>query len=411
MKVLHIIPSVAPVRGGPSYAAIDTVKALRNLEVDAEIVTTNDNGAELLDVPLGKLVQYHRVPIRFFPRFSPPLNFVKDFVFSTEFTKWLWSNIESYDLVHLHLMFNYPCTAAMIIARRKKIPYIVRPSGLLCNWSLQQKSLKKQLYLKAIELANLNQAQAIEYTSKLEQQEAATLNLKSSNLVLPLGLYLPEAIADARVRLRQKLSLAEDEPIILFMSRLHHKKGLEYLIPALQKLDNRPFTFLLAGSGDPSYEAQIVNLLKASGIYDRTHIAGFVTGKEKDLFLQGSDIFALTSHSESFGLAVLEAIAAGLTVVTTPKVPLASVVEEHQLGSITTLNIDDIARSLQQCLDKLKDRDLTQTRKHRSHQLIISQYTWESIAIAMKQVYQQIIEEQALTCDPKIFFSGERKML
>ncbi len=395
MKVLHVIPSIAPVRGGPGHAVIDTVKALQHLGVDAEIVTTNDNGAELLNVELEKLIEYKEVPVRFFPRFSPPINFVKDFVFSRQLTAWLWSNIENYDLVHLHLMFNYPCTAAMVIARKKNVPYIVRPNGLLCQWSLQQKSWKKKLYLKAIEQANLNRAEAVEYTAILEQQEAAPLGLESANFILPYGLYVPEAISEARVRLRQMLQIPDNEPVILFMSRLHHKKGLEHLIPALQKLSNHSFTFLLAGSGEPDYEAEIVTLLKASGLYERTHMAGFVTGEQKNLFLQGSDIFALTSHSESFGLAVLEAIAAGLAIVTTPGVPLASVVEEHQLGLITSLEIEDITNSLEKCLDNLETHDSTKNRQNRSRQLILSEYTWESIAIKMQQIYQTIIEKKS----------------
>jgi glycosyltransferase involved in cell wall biosynthesis len=397
MKVLHVIPSVSPVRGGPGHAVIDLVKALCDRNIETEIITTNDNGSELLDVPLGKLIQYKQVPIRFFPRFSPPVSFIQEFVFSRQLTQWLWQHIDEYDLIHLHLMFNYPCTAAMTIARIKKVPYIVRPNGLLCRWSLQQKSLKKRLYLQAIERANLDNSQALEFTAPLEQEEVAALGFKANNFILPYGLYLNAPIPDARYRLRQILQVPEDEPIILFMSRLHHKKGLEYLIPALQKLEHRRFTFLLAGSGDPKYEAQLQALLKSSGIEHRTYFAGFVAGERKNLFLQGSDIFALTSHSESFGLAVLEAISAGLSVVTTPQVPLASIVDEYQLGEVTLLNIDDIAISLNQCLDSLTDISSTQARQERSRQLIVEQYTWDAIADKMQEIYRTIIQQKSIT--------------
>jgi glycosyltransferase involved in cell wall biosynthesis len=154
---------------------------------------------------------------------------------------------------------------------------------------------------------------------------------------------------------------------------------------------------LLAGSGDPKYEAQLQALLKSSGIEHRTYFAGFVAGERKNLFLQGSDIFALTSHSESFGLAVLEAISAGLSVVTTPQVPLASIVDEYQLGAVTLLNIDDITISLNQCLDSLTDISSTQARQERSRQLIVEQYTWDAIADKMQEIYRTIIQQKSIT--------------
>jgi glycosyltransferase involved in cell wall biosynthesis len=366
------------------------VKALRSLGVDAEIATTNDNGPGLLEVPLQQCIEYEQVPVWFFPRFSPSVESLREFAFSTQLTAWLWQYLPEYDLLHIHAIFSYSSTAAMEIARIRRIPYIVRPLGQLCQWSLQQGARKKQLYLNLIERANINHSQALHFTSQQEQQEVSLLGLKPPSFILPHGLSLPDPIPDARARLRQLLKVPADEPVILFMSRLHPKKGLDYLIHALGKITHERFTFLLAGSGSPEYEAEIDTLLVSAGIRERTYLSGFVAGEMKSLLLQGSDMFALISHSENFGIAVLEALAAGLPVLVTPGVALASVVEQHKLGYVTELDVAAVASALQHFL-----RDSKQAAEigERARQLIFEQYTWERVATKMTEVYSSALDK------------------
>jgi glycosyltransferase involved in cell wall biosynthesis len=390
MKILHVIPSIATVRGGPSQAVQEIVKELLTLDVDAEIVTTNDNGNDLLDVPLGQLIKYNDVPVQFFQRFSPKIHAIREFAFSSQLTRWLWKNISEYDLLHIHAIFSYPSTIAMAIARLKNVPYIVRPLGQLCEWSLQQSARKKQIYLDLIERENLKHSQAIHFTSELEQQEAEQLNLGVPGFVLPHGLSIPPAIPDARLRLRQHLNLPVDQPIILFLSRLHPKKGLDYLIPALGKLQNYRSTFVIAGSGSSEYTDQLKSLVMSAGISDRTHFTGFLAGDTKNLFLQGSDLFALTSHSENFGVAVLEALAAGLPVLITPGVALAAVVEQDKLGYVIPQDVLQIANAIE---DFLNQPQLSKEMGDRARQLVLDKYTWNNIARQMIEIYTRIIKK------------------
>ena len=397
MKVLHIIPSVSPVRGGPSQAVLEMVNALCEQGITAEIVTTNDHGAELLDVALNQWIKYplrsseESVSVRFFSRFSPKINSLREFAFSSTFTTWLWHHIANYDLVHIHAIFSYPSTIAMAIARLQKVPYIVRPIGQLCEWSLQQGASKKQMYLNLLERANINHSQCLHLTSEQEQREVSKLYLKTPNFIAPLGLSLPTPIPDARQRLRQHFNLRSDEPIILFLSRLHPKKGLEYLIPALGKLTHQRFSFILAGSGDPEYTAQVQSLLVAHGMCDRTYSTGFVEGELKNLLLQGSDLFALTSHSENFGIAVLEAMAAGLPVLVTPEVALAAEVKQYQIGYVTELNVPNIITTLEEYLTNVEQ---AQDMGRQARQFVLEHYTWNQIAAHLIQIYQAVIERK-----------------
>ncbi|MGB3495756.1 MAG: glycosyltransferase [Elainellaceae cyanobacterium] len=388
MKVLHVIPSVAPVRGGPSQAIFQMVCALNQQNIKADIATTDDNGSFRLDVPLHHSVQYYGVPVRFFPRFSPAAAAVREFAFSSAFTTWLWHSITDYDLIHVHAIFSYVPTAAMAIARLKGVPYVVRPLGQLCQWSLQQSQRRKQLYLDLIERANLSHANAIHFTSDAERVEAKSLGLKTPGVVIPHGLTLAPTISDAPAQLRQWLQLPGDEPIILFLSRLHPKKGLEVLIKSLMRMADQRFTLLIAGSGDPSYEAKLRHLINQSGLGDRTRLVGFVSGHEKDLLLQGATLFTLTSHSENFGVAVLEALASRLPCVVTPGVALASMISRENLGWVPDLDEGAIANAISEALVQPEKR---QEIGDRARQFIEAHYTWEQVASRLIDTYQSIL--------------------
>jgi glycosyltransferase involved in cell wall biosynthesis len=388
VRILHVIPSISPARGGTSRAIIDMVHALLARGIDVEIATTNDNGDDLLDVPLGKYTIYDRIPTYFFPRFSPPIPALREFAFSGAFTTWLFQNIAKYDSIHVHALFSYTSTIAMTIARLKGIPYLTTPHGLLCEWSLKQSMQKKQAYLKLIERANLDRARSIHLTCQQEQDDVLALNFKSPTFVLPLALTeIPAQIPDAANLLRQSLNCPEDEPIILFLSRLHYKKGLDYLIPALGKLRDRRFTFVIAGNGTPAYEAEIQALLVTSGIDDRTQMVGYVEGEQKDLLIQGADLFALTSHSENFGISVLEALVVGTPVLVTPGVGLATVVRDHDLGYVTELDIEAITQTLDRYL---ADPDRAKMMGTRAREFTLEHYTWDKIATDLVRVYRSL---------------------
>ncbi|PZO35364.1 MAG: glycosyl transferase family 1 [Pseudanabaena frigida] len=393
MKVLHIIPSVAAVRGGPSQAVIEMVRALRSQGVDAEIATTNDNGKNLLDVPLyeltDRLTEYIDVPIRFFPRFSPNINPVREFAFSGALTVWLWQHIAEYDLVHVHAIFSYVSTIAMAISRIKNIPYINRPLGQLCEWSLQQSPLRKQIYLNAIERSNLLHSKSLHFTAQQEKEEFHQLGLNIPNFILPHGVHISTPIPNAQGKVREIIQIPDRCPIILFMSRIHAKKGLEYLIPALGKLREYNFAFIIAGSGESDYVNEIEELLKTHGIDDRTHLIGFVKGETKNLYLQGVDLFALTSHSENFGIAAIEALASGTPIFITDGVAIAPMVQEQAIGYVTKLDIEAIATTLQEFFDYPQ---IAKQKGDRATQHIAEHYTWAKIACNLIAIYANLLE-------------------
>lgn len=391
MKVLHVIPSIAAVRGGPSIAVIEMVRSLRDIGVDAAIATTNDNGNNLLDVQLNTLHEYEKAPVIFFARFSPSISPIREFAFSACLTTWLWKHLRDYDLIHVHAIFSYPSTIAMAIARLQNIPYLISPHGLLCNWSMQQGKFKKQLYLNLIERSNLECSKIIHLTAAQEQIELELLSWNLASVIVPLGLELLPPIANARAQLHQMLNISLEVPIILFLSRLHPKKGLDYLISALGKLcelDVYNFAFVIAGNGTAEYEAELEQLLQKFNLGDRTYKLGFITGKKKDICLQGADLYVLTSHSENFGIAVLEALASGTPALVTIGVALADLVKKQNLGWVVSLDSEAIAQSIQ---DFLEHQDIAKEIGDRASQYVAANYTWTKTAHRLSEIYDNIL--------------------
>ncbi len=392
LRILHVIPSLSPLLGGPSSAILPMVAALRASGVEAEIATTNGDGPGELDVPLGELTDYQGVATRFFPRCKAPLPGIRSFHYSRSLTAWLKEHIREYSALHVHMIFLFPSTAAMRIARAAGVPYLVRPVGMLDKWSLRQKAFKKKCYLGLVEGRNLEAATAFQVMSPQEKHELERLDLPGKLVEIPHGISPPALIPDAHGILRRKLGLEEREKIILFMSRFHPKKGLDLLIPALGKLRDSPFTLVLAGGGAPAYQGEIKRLLDDAVIAGRTVFPGFLRGGEKDLFLQGADLFALTSYDENFGISVLEALASGLPVLVTREVALSAFVESQNLGLTAATTAEAVRAALASALDKGASR-WDRKERGRIREVTLAKFQWEQVATQLAATYRDIISQ------------------
>ena len=391
MKLLHVIPSLAKVKGGPTQIILETVRALRKCGVEAEIATTNDNGSELLDVPLYQCVEYEQVPVWFLPRGFLPM---KEFIFSVDLTSWLQQHLKNYDLVHTHYLFSYAPTCAAAIARQQKIPYLVTPYGMLTPWAINHQRLKKQVY-SLIERHNLNRAVAIHCAKAEEEQDVRNFQISTPTFVVPYGVHLPAYQHQARQKLRNLFNIPSETPVVLFLSRFHPKKRPDLLIQALSKLAtlNHDFHLVLAGSGEPDYLTYLINLVSSLGLSDRTSIPGFVTGQDKDLLIQGSDMFVLPSFSENFGIAVAEAMAAGLPVIVTPDVQISPDIAEAKAGLVVEGDVDVLVDAIAQLLTSPQYR---QQLGENGKRLVSRRYSWSAIASQFNGIYHSILDQQPL---------------
>lgn len=387
MRVLHVIPSVSPLRGGPSKAVFEMVQALRNQGVEAEILTTNDDGPGIdLSLPIGRWCERQGVPLLAFQRWSPPLRPLREFAISPGLSRWLGRHVRRYDLLHIHAIFSFPSTWSMRQARRAGVPYLVRTIGQLSPWSLEQSAGRKRWMLKLLERSNLEGAAALHYTSRAERDEATPLKLQSPELVLPLGVHAVDSTL-----FPGPSPIAEGEPIrLLFLSRLHPKKQLDRLLQALAILQReRPdaaWSLAIAGDGDPAYRDDLRRLAQQLGIDDRCRWLGHLEGSAKLRQLAGAHWLVLPSAAENFGIAVAEALACGTPVIVSPQVAAAELVAGSGAGIIAESEPTLLAKALGQALEAPGEG-----MRRAARNLAEQRLAWSAIARDLTAAYTAIL--------------------
>jgi glycosyltransferase involved in cell wall biosynthesis len=367
------------------------VAALRREGVEAALVASDDDGAGRLNEPTGRWIEHRGVPVQLFPRWRAPIRPLRDFAWTPALASWLEANLSRWDLLHVHSLFSWPSSRGMAIARRLHTPYLIHCLGHLQPWSLDQSAWRKRLFLALFERRNLQGAAALQATSTMEAADFHRLRLHPPVYDLPLGVPLPDLRDDARRELQQALPALDPEAVrLLFLSRLHPKKGLERLLQALALLRRsqpaRPWQLLIAGSGEADYERRLRALATELGLADRCLWLGFVQGESKDRLLQGSDWFVLPSSAENFGIAVAEALAAATPVVVSPQVGLAPAVAEASAGLLSPLDPSELAATLSQALEQPRLPLSLAARR-----LAEERYGWPAIACRMIRSYEQIL--------------------
>src|SRR5262245_12331133 len=320
MNVLHVIPAVAPRYGGPSQAVVQMCRALMSRGIKQTIATTNADGPGVLPVDTGRETQYEEVPAIFFPR-----TFSERFKYSPGLSEWLRAEVHNYDAVHIHAVFSHSTFSAASACLKARVPYVIRPLGSLDPWSLSQNYLLKRVLLSAGLRRLLERASAIHYTTAEEMRLSSIVVQSSSGVVVPLG------VDEARWSVSRSESAENSTPQLLFLARLHPKKGVELLLQAFRKLQKenalKQWRLIIAGSGESNYVAEL-----RSQAGENVEFVGWIQGVEKYQVIQRADLFVLPSQQENFGISVAEAMALGVPVIVSKRVNLADEIVNANAG-------------------------------------------------------------------------------
>jgi len=375
MRILHVIPSVSERSGGPATAIVPMCRALMRQGTEVQLVSTTDGLAENPDV-----VEYKGVPAMFFP---PQLG--ASFKYSRPLAKWLSSNVKSFDLAHIHAVFNHSSVAASQACRKAGVPYVIRPLGTLDPWSMTQKSLRKGLFWRLSGKAMLHGASAVHYTSEAEKLSTERhLNLNHGK-VISLGIDAHNSNSNGRMF---------SEPYVLVLSRLHPKKAVDILIEAFQSLIRSEkfarWRLVIAGDGPPDYVSKLKGQVAATSHRDRITFTGWLDDDKKHEVLGGASLLALPSHQENFGLCVMEALSHSVPVLISPNVNLATEIVSANAGWISAIDKDALATRL---AEALSDEDELMKRGRAGKQLS-QRYSWENTASELMDLYRNILAQR-----------------
>ena len=387
MKILVVIPAIGNVYGGPSKSVIELSQAIGSKNVDLDIVTTNANGSNSLDVPLNCWIDEKNYRIQYFAYWN-----LKDYKISFSLTQWLWQNVKKYDLVHTNAIFSYAILPAYLSCIKYKIPYIITPRGMLEPWALSYKAWKKNSYYRLFEKPALNRASAIQMLTPLEAQGIKSLNLKAPNVIIPNGIHRHDFDPLTKPEtFFKKFPNTRNKQIIIFLGRIDPKKGLDLLAKAMGKIHQKfPQAHLVvAGSDNIDFLPKVKQYFEAENCLDKVTFTGLLTGELKYSALSAANIYVAPSYSEGFSMSVLEGMASGLPCVITTGCNFPEAAKANS-AYVTKIDAGEIANALLECLS---DRNAAKAMGISAREFIFQNYTWDKIALKMVEVYREILNK------------------
>jgi glycosyltransferase involved in cell wall biosynthesis len=312
---------------------------------------------------------------------------------SIDLLHWLGQHANDYDLVHIHALWSFATAVAARVARRFEVPYILRPAGMLSNYSRRRSAWKKQLYWRLVERRTVRCAAAFHATSAEEAAEVRAVRPDARIFVIPNGVD-DEAFVYARDvnALRQRCGkVAGQKPIVLFLSRLHPKKGiLDRLLPAMAAMPAQ-CVLAIVGADDPhspAHSNEVRAVVDALALQDRVVLLGPIEGEERWSLFDGADAFVLPSHAENFGIVVAEAMARACPVVVTDGVQSSTHVLTAGAGEVVSGDISALAGAL----DRVVSQPQLRERYGAAGRVYAEQhFRWNQIAQQVSQMYTDCI--------------------
>ncbi len=326
-NILHVITSLNPDDGGPP-------EMLRQLA--ANYLAIGDRlEVATLDMPDAPYLENCPFSVHALgPRNS-------SYGYSPKLRQWLYDNAPRFDLIVINNVWLFPAVAAWQAARRAKVPYVVFTHGALDVFFKKRyplKHLKKMLYWP-LQYAILRSAAAVLFTSDLEQ-ELALASFRPSrwrSIVVPYGTNPPPDEPEKQLdAFYGRMPSMRGRRFLLFLSRIHEKKGCDLLIGAFAELaaQHPDVDLVVAGPDQVQLQARLQLQAGQAGLTARVHWPGMLQGDAKFGAFRAAEAFVLPSHQENFGIVVAEALACGTPVLISNQVNIWHAIEADHVGLV-----------------------------------------------------------------------------
>ncbi|MCC6680128.1 MAG: glycosyltransferase [Phycisphaeraceae bacterium] len=292
------------------------------------------------------------------------------------------------DIVHIHCLWEWIQHAAASEARRCGKPYIFRPAGMLDPYSLRAGRWGKRAYLALFLRRDLNGAAAIHFTAEIERDKVSKMGLRAQTIVEPNGIELDDFRSlPAPGSFRQRYPQLGDKPIVLFLSRVHPKKGVDLLIDAFAVAETGNAVLVIAGPADAAYQQQLEQQIAQRGLTDRVLFTGMLHGLERIEAYVDADLFVLPSHQENFGIVVIEALASGVAVLISDQIDIWPSIRDHDVGRVFALQPLAIAAAIEAGLADVPWRQRT---GEAARAYALKRFDWRQIAQRWAEHYQRL---------------------
>lgn len=391
MRVLHVVPSLSPGFGGPSIAAFEMCRELAKQGQDVTIFTTDADVKGRLKIKLNFLFNIDGVKIIYFP-----VHLLRHYKLSFAMAFALKKHIPSFDVVHIHSLFQFSTAITAYYCRKYHKPYIIRPLGQLDPFLLRRHRIRKYIYLFLMEQKNLKYASIIHFTSEGERRLAKNFIRETENAVIPIGIDIEKFInLPPQGTFRLLHPELQGKTVILFLSRINYKKGLDILVDAFKDLAKKyeKLHLIIAGPDSENYGKQVKRWLRHAGLLDKITFTGLLLGDDKLSVLKDSDIFVLPSYSENFGLAIIEAMISGLPVIISHKVNISTDIIKAGAGLVIKCESKELSQAIEKIINNPK---LSTEIIEKAKLLVKDKFSWEIIGRKLIELYHSILSNTKL---------------